>query len=96
MDNIQFYAHPNNHGDFSQWWGKGGCELWDELDPKCQTEGPGMGPLLWLTEVGPFPMPFIGEWEAKAHAIPGYTNPDGQTAICFRQAKTEGEEPISI
>lgn len=67
---LQYAArpNPNEQPSHARWWGSGGAELFDELDPGCVTEGRG-----W---VGPFEAEVMESWKARAREIPGWTDRD--------------------
>jgi hypothetical protein len=96
-----YHARPNNAGDFRQWWGKGGSELWDRFDPDCVTEkGEHVfndGRIVTGDDhkwAGPFSWREAGVFDAHARGIKGYYIPGTGYAVVWRQGPPieEGEQ----
>lgn len=54
-----------------EWWGCGGAELVDELDPECTTENQTDRPEAVIA-LGPFDPVMLAQWWERARIVPGW------------------------
>lgn len=79
---MSYHARPNRANMFGQWWGSGGAELWDAIDPWCRTEDD-------VTSIGPIAPEQAATFDEHARKIPGYYVKGYGYAIIWKQKPTK-------